>query len=186
MARSRMMHMERTLGFATRFLSEVRDDLGRTLLDGMNMPPRIRSVHEAPGHATPEFRTLNIPIPDELGGVSPEILSGVIARFSADKKPDRLLLAFEAQMDGESVLIAEARDRAGTRLFWMQAFRAEGTHVEWSEPHGGGWRDPGDEEMILDASFKGRAIIAPEALVAVKREPVRREAVQREAAIPAR
>ncbi len=167
--------MERTLGFATRFLSEVRDDLGRTSLDGMSMAPRIRSVHETPGHATPEFRTLNIPVPEELGGTSPEILSGVIARFSAEKKPDRLLLAFEAQMDGGTVLIAEARDRAGTRMFWVQPFRAEGTHVEWSDPLGGGWRDPGDEEMILDASFKGRAISAPDVLVAVKREPVRRE-----------
>lgn len=178
MARSRMMHMERTLGFATRFLSEVRDDLGRTALDGMNMPPRIRSVHEAPGHATPEFRTLNIPIPDGLGAVPPDILSGVIARFASTKKPDRLLLAFEAQMDGGSVLIAEARDRAGTRLFWVQPFRAAGTSVEWGDPVGGGWRDPDAEEMILDASFEGRAL--PEPSVSRRAAPVR------EAAIPAR
>lgn len=176
--------MERTLGFATRFLDEVRDDIGQAALGGTDTPPRIRSVHEAPGHATPEFRTLNIPMPDGIGGASPEILSGAIARFAADKKPDRLLLALEAQMDGASVLIAEARDRAGTRMFWVQPFATVGTQVLWSEPLDGGWRDPGDEEMILDASFKGRAL--PElgrsdVLVAVRNTQRRLEP-----AIPAR
>ena len=176
--------MERTLGFATRFLDEVRDDIGQAALGGTDTPPRIRSVHEAPGHATTEFRTLNIPMPDGIGGASPEILSGAIARFAADKKPDRLLLALEAQMDGASVLIAEARDRAGTRMFWVQPFAVVGTRVLWSEPLDGGWRDPGDEEMILDASFKGRAL--PEVgrsdvLVAVRKTQRRLEP-----AIPAR
>jgi hypothetical protein len=166
-----MIHMERTLGFATRFLEEV--------------PPRIRSVHEAAGHATPEFRTLNIPMPDGIGGASPEILSGAIARFASAKKPDRLLLALEAQVEGGSVLIAEARDRAGTRLFWVQPFAVKGTRVEWSEPLDGGWRDPGAEEMILDASFVGRELPdqrAAEVLVAVRR-PAR---VRQEQAIAAR
>jgi hypothetical protein len=178
-----MIHMERTLGFATRFLDEVRDDIGQAALGGMDTPPRIRSVHEAPGHATPEYRTLNIPMPDGIGGASPEILSGAIARFAAEKKPDRLLLALEAQMDGSSVLIAEARDRAGTRMFWVQPFAVAGTRVLWSEPLDGGWRDPGDEEMILDASFKGRALpeLGRDVLVAV-RKPQRRL----EPAMPAR
>jgi hypothetical protein len=179
-----MIHMERTLGFATRFLDEVRDDIGQAALGGTDTPPRIRSVHEAPGHATPEFRTLNIPMPDGIGGASPEILSGAIARFAADKKPDRLLLALEAQMEGASVLIAEARDRAGTRMFWVQPFAVHGTRVLWSEPLDGGWRDPGDEEMILDASFKGRALAEvgrSDVLVAVRKTQRRLEP-----AIPAR
>ena len=169
-ARSRMMHMERTLGFATRFLNEVRDDIGQAALGGSDTPPRIRSVHEAAGHATPEFRTLNIPMPDGIGGASPEILSGAIARFAAAKKPDRLLLALEAQMDGSSVLIAEARDRAGTRMFWVQPFAVQGTRVVWGDPLDGGWRDPGEEEMILDASFKGRDI-PDDVLIAVRKTP---------------
>ena len=170
MARSRMMHMERTLGFATRFLNEVRDDIGQAALGGSDTPPRIRSVHEAAGHATPEFRTLNIPMPDGIGGASPESLSGAIARFAAAKKPDRLLLALEAQMDGSSVLIAEARDRAGTRMFWVQPFAVQGTRVVWGDPLDGGWRDPGEEEMILDESFKGRDI-PDDVLIAVRKTP---------------
>jgi hypothetical protein len=148
------MQMERTLSIATRFLEEVRADIGYAALDGMNVPPRLRSVHERQGHATPEFRTLAIPVPDGAAGASPEILSGAIEHYAAAKHPDCLLLAFEAEMDGRPVLIAEARDRAGTRLYWVQPYSAAGTHVEWSEPLHGGWQDPGDEEMILDAAFR--------------------------------
>ncbi|MBD0320162.1 MAG: hypothetical protein ICV87_07510, partial [Gemmatimonadetes bacterium] len=78
-------------------------------------------------------------------------------------------------------LIAEARDRAGTRMFWVQPFAAKGTSVVWGEPLDGGWRDPGDEEMILDASFKGRALPEP-VLVAVRKS----ERPRLEPAIPAR
>ncbi|HEU0015203.1 MAG TPA: hypothetical protein VFQ45_16045 [Longimicrobium sp.] len=156
-----MHQLERTLNLATKFLDEVRSDIGRSALDGEDMPPRVRSVHEKPGHATPEFRTLAIPIPDGLGGASPEILSGTIARYAETKKPDCLLLAMEAQMDwGDEgpgpVLIAEARDRTGTRMFWVQPYRPAGTKVDWDAPIEGGWRDPGEEEMILDAAFPRR------------------------------
>jgi hypothetical protein len=147
--------MERVLGFATRFLEEVRDDIARSRMDDTDTPPRIRSVHERPGHATPEFRTLSIPIPDGFGGLSPEVLSGAIARYAGGKKPDCILLVFEAENGDGPVLIAEARCRYGTRLFWMQPFNVAATHVEWGDPVGGGWRDPGDEEMILDAAFTG-------------------------------
>ena len=145
--------MERVLGFATRLLDEVRDDISRARMDGGDTPPRIRSVHERAGHATPEFRTLAIPVPAGYGGVSPEVLSGAIARFATSKKPDCLLLAFEAENADGPVLIAEARCRFGTRLFWMQPYSAAGSHVEWGEPIGGGWNDPGEEEMILDGAF---------------------------------
>jgi len=146
--------MERVLGFAARFVEEVRDDLGHAKMDGSDTPPRIRCVHERPGHASPEFRTLSIPVPDGLGGVSPDILSGAIAKYAATKKPDCLLLAFEAETEEHGpVLIAEARCRYGTRMFWVQPYRLEPTHVEWGDPLDGGWRDPGDEEMILDAAF---------------------------------
>src|SRR5687768_2565783 len=142
-ARSRIQQLERTLGMATRFLDEVRGDIGRAALEGADIPPRLRSVHEKPGHATPEFRTVAIPIPDGLGGVPPEILSGTIARYAQTKKPDCLLLAMEAEMDADGngsrqVLIAEARDRTGTRMYWMQPYSPEGTHVDWAEPLAGG------------------------------------------------
>lgn len=145
--------MERVLSFATRFLEEVRDDIARARMDGSDAPPRVRSVHERPGHATPEFRTLNIPVPERLGGLSPEVLSGTIARYAATKQPDVLLLALEAETEDGPVLIAEARCRFGTRLFWMQSFTANGSRVTWGQPVENGWRDPGDEEMILDAAF---------------------------------
>ena len=142
---------------ATRFLDEVRSDIGRAAMDGEDVPPRIRSVHEKPGHATPEFRTLAIPIPDDLGGASPEILSGTIRKYAETRKPDCLLLAMEAQMDWDGsphpVLIAEARDRTGTRMYWMQPYRPDGSKVDWDDPVEGGWRDPGESEMILDAAF---------------------------------
>lgn len=146
--------MERVLGFAARFLEEVRDDLARGKMDGSDTPPRIRCVHERPGHASPEFRTLSIPVPDGFGGMSPDVMSGCIAKFAASKKPDCLLLAFEADtQEHGTALIAEARCRYGTRMFWVQPYSVLPTHVEWGEPVGGGWQDPGDEEMILDAAF---------------------------------
>jgi hypothetical protein len=150
-----MQQMERVLTFAARFLEEVRDDIRKCKLDGSDAPPMIRSVHERAGHATPEYRTLTIPIPDGYGGLSPEVLSGAIARFASGKKPDCLLLAFEAENGDGPLLIAEARCRYGTRLFWMQPYTLTGTQVEWGEPVSGGWQDPGDEEMILDAAFSG-------------------------------
>jgi hypothetical protein len=159
-----MQQIERTLGMATRFLDEVRGDIGRAALEGADIPPRLRSVHEKPGHATPEFRTVAIPVPDGMGGVPPDILSGTIARYAQTRKPDCLLLAMEAEMeaDGEgnrSVLIAEARDRTGTRMYWMQPYRPAGTRVDWEEPLAGGWADPGEAEMILDAAFPRRVIL---------------------------
>jgi hypothetical protein len=161
-----MQQIERTLGMATRFLDEVRGDIGRAALEGADIPPRLRSVHEKPGHATPEFRTVAIPVPDGMGGVPPEILSGTIARYAHTKKPDCLLLAMEAQMDEDgagnrSVLIAEARDRTGTRMYWMQPYRPAGSRVDWEEPLAGGWADPGEAEMILDAAFPRRGIHDP-------------------------
>ncbi len=153
--------MERVLGFAARFVEEVRDDLGRGKMDGSDTPPRIRCVHELPGHASPEFRTLSIPVPDGFGGMSPEVLSGSIAKYASSKKPDCLLLAFEAETaEHGPVLIAEARCRYGTRMFWVQPYTVLPSHVEWSEPVDGGWRDPDEEEMILDAAFSPARVTA--------------------------
>lgn len=147
--------LERTLGLATRFLQEMREDITRAVADGADTPPRLRSVHDRAGHATPEYRTLNIPVSEGQGGASPEVLSGAIARYAATRPPDCLLLGMEAVLQGEDrhVLIAEARDAAGTRLFWMQPYRVVDRRVEWEEPTESGWRDPGREEMILDAAF---------------------------------
>lgn len=147
--------MERVLTFAARFLDEVRDDIQRCKMDGSDTPPHIRSVHERPGHATPEFRTLTIPIPDGYGGLSPDVLSGAIAKFASTLRPDSLILAFEAENEDGPVLIAEARCRFGTRLFWMQPYTLIDSHLAWGEPLSGGWQDPGDEEMILDEAFSG-------------------------------
>jgi hypothetical protein len=181
-ARSRIQQLERTLGMATRFLDEVRDDIGRAALEGADIPPRLRSVHEKPGHATPEFRTVAIPIPEGVEGAPPEILSGTIARYAGAKKPDCLLLAMEAELDTDgrgsrSVLIAEARDRTGTRMYWMQPYSPSGTRVDWDEPITGGWCDPGEAEMILDAAFKrGEAHdLRPDAARATPEERARRE-----------
>ncbi|HEX2208352.1 MAG TPA: hypothetical protein VHG93_11770 [Longimicrobium sp.] len=181
MARSRMQQIERTLGMATRFLEEVRGDIGRAALEGADIPPRLRSVHEKPGHATPEFRTVAIPVPDGLGSVPPDILAGTIAKYAQTRKPDCLMLAMEAEMqagDGSrTVLIAEARDRAGTRMYWMQPYSPAGSRVDWDEPLTGGWCDPGEAEMILDAAFKRRETqeLRPEAK-ATAEERSRREA----------
>ncbi len=162
MARSNTAQLERTLEMATRFLDEVRRDIEKAATEGTDTPPRLRSVHEKFGQSSPEYRTLVIPVPQAGGGASPEILSSTIARYAADKSPERLLLALEAVMEDEEggtrqVLIAEARDQAGTRVFWMQPFRITQQRVEWDEPLEGGWRDPGKEEMILDAAYTRRA-----------------------------
>ena len=182
MARSRMQQLERTLGMATRFLEEVRGDIGRAAQEGADIPPRLRSVHEKPGHATPEFRTVAIPVPDGLGSVPPEILSGTIAKYAQTRKPDCLMLAMEAEMDADgmgsrTVLIAEARDRTGTRMYWMQPYSPAGSRVDWDEPLTGGWCDPGEAEMILDAAFKrGEAsYLRPDAAGATPEERARRE-----------
>lgn len=158
MPRSQIAQMERTLAMASRFLDDVRLDVNRSAPDGTDMPPRVRCVHEKPGHTTPEFRTLAIPIPPGLGGASPEILSTTLTRFATTRKPDCMVLAVEAVLADEDgtpgpVLIAEARDQRGTRLFWLQRYRVEEGRVMWSEPTGDGWQDPGEQEMILDAAF---------------------------------
>lgn len=172
MVRSRAVRLERTLGAATRFLQEVRGDVERVAQEGGGIPPRLRSIHERVGHATPEYRTLAIPVPDGVAGASPELLSGAIARYAAAKPPDALLLAMDLVFDSGSgapgpVLVAEARDAAGTRLFWMQPYRVSGGRVEWGEPLEGGWRDPGEEEMILDAAFAPRPKPEPARAAAV-------------------
>ncbi|HEV2148705.1 MAG TPA: hypothetical protein VGR37_14975, partial [Longimicrobiaceae bacterium] len=158
MAGRSIARLERTLGTATRFLEEMREEIDRAAPEGETVPPRLRCVHERPGHATPEYRTLAIPVPEGLAGSSPEILSGAIARFAAEKAPAVLLLALDLTIDTGSgpgpVLVAEARDLAGTRLFWMQPYRVDGGTVAWDEPLEAGWRDPGEEEMILDAAFR--------------------------------
>lgn len=149
---------ERTLRLAHDFLEETRRDLEKALSEGADLPPRIRIVHERAGHATPEYRTLAVPIPEGAEGGSPEVLSTSIARFAAPKQPHCLLLTLDvlgtdARGRPASILIAEARDRLGTRLFFVQPFRVDRQRITWDEPADGGWRDPGQEEMILDAAF---------------------------------
>ncbi len=161
MARSKLARMERTLGAASRFLEDVRFDVERAVVEGMGIAPRLRSMHERVGHATPEYRTLAIPVPDGVAGSSPELLSEAIARYIAGKAPDALLLALDLAVKQEAepataLLICEARDSAENRLFWTQRYQVQGPRVRWEEPEGGGWRDPGDEEMILDAAFLRR------------------------------
>lgn len=166
MPRSQIAQMERTLAMASRFLDDVRLDVNRSAPAGTDMPPRVRCVHEKPGHTTPEFRTLAIPIPPGLGGASPEILSTTLTRFATTRKPDCMILAVEAVLAGDDgvpgpVLIAEARDRRGTRLFWLQHYRVAEGRVLWGEPMGEGWQDPGEEELILDAAFRGLDVASP-------------------------
>jgi hypothetical protein len=150
---------ERTQTLAERFLDEMRLDFRRTRIAGSDVLPRVRCVNERAGHATPEFRTLVIPPPPSGGAMTPAVLSAAIAYFAAKRGPDRLFLALDALQRDEDgsprpVLIAEARDLAGTRLFLMQPYRPEGRDFVWDEPMNGGWFDPGDEEMILDAAFQ--------------------------------
>lgn len=177
MTRRPVVQQERTRRLAAAFLDEYRRDLERATAGGADLPPRLRSVHARPGHATPEYRTHAIPIPAGMGEASPEVLSGLIARYAALKPPVCLLLALEAvvqmgEADAGRVLIAEARDAAGTRLFYVQPFRAERKEVAWGEPDGGGWRDPGDDEMVLDAAFSPPAAAPlPDPAVAGGAEP---------------
>ncbi|CAN5730378.1 hypothetical protein BH23GEM8_BH23GEM8_07890 [soil metagenome] len=148
----------RTEEAACAFLVEARRDLERAAAQGGDVPPRIRIIHERPGHATAEYRTLAVPIPPGAEGASPAVLSRVIASYAASKEPHALLLALDVLGQDEegkprSLLICEARDNAGTRLFLMQPFRQDGARVVWEEPETNGFGDPGDEEMILDAAF---------------------------------
>lgn len=150
-------HSQRTLHHASRFVDEFRYDIERAVAQGSDTLPRVRSVHEQVGHASPEFRTFSIPVPDDAGGASPTVLSSAIAHFSRTRPAQCLLLGLDLETEApegtRSVLIAEARDRAGTRLFWLQPYARNGERVVWGEPEDGGWRDPGDDELILDAAF---------------------------------
>lgn len=151
-------HRERTLEMAHAFLGEVRRDLERAAAAASDLPPRIRTMHMRVGHSTPEYRTFAIPVPPGEEGAPPEVLSALIAQYARLKKPCSIVLAFDAVTTGEggeagSVLIAEARDCWGTRMFLVQPFRVENGRPRWDEPLGGGWRDPGAEEMILDAAY---------------------------------
>lgn len=147
----------RTLELADAFLKDVRHDLAVATARRFDLPPRIRTMHTRAGHATPEYRTLAIPRPP-AGEISTTFLSLAISRYASEKSPCAVVLAFEATLAAEGgepvpVLISEARDRWGTRLFFMQPFQSCGGRLVWGEPLGGGWRDPGEEEMILDPAF---------------------------------
>lgn len=152
---ARIAHL---LVLANRFLEEVHQEVERAADDGSDLPPRLRMVHERAGHASPEFRTLNIPVPERAGGASPVGMSALIARYARGRGPDALLLALElvgemAGGEAKPLLVVEAHSEDGVRLFWMQPFETKGSAVAWDEPAEGGWQDPGMEEMILDASF---------------------------------
>lgn len=159
MIQTGMARRERALSWAHSFLQEVRREIEQAALTGNDVPPRLRSVHERQGHATPEYRTLAIPVPDGAGPASPETMSEIIARFARAKPATCLILIFDAvtlpaEGDPVPVLIAEVRDRDGARFFLMQPYeKDERGVVKWGEPMEGGWREPGSEEMILDAAF---------------------------------
>ena len=149
---------ERTLRLAHDFIEETRRDLEQAARQSADLPPRIRMVHERSGHASPEFRTLAVPIPEGAEGGSPEVLSSAIARYAVRQHPNCILLALDVVGTGanggvQPLLIAEARDREGTRLFLMQPFDIAENQVRWDDPLEGGWRDPGENEMILDQAF---------------------------------
>jgi hypothetical protein len=150
---------ERTQAYADRFLDEMRLDIKRALDAGADVLPRLRCIHERTGHATPEFRTLVIPQLPGGAALTPAVLSRAIAVYAAKRTPDRLVLVLDAVQNGDNgvprpVLIAEARDLAGTRLLQVQSYRVDGGDITWEDPMAGGWTDPGDEEMILDAAFQ--------------------------------
>lgn len=151
----------RLLELAHTFVEEVRRDLEDASREGTDTPPRLRVVHTRRGQGSSEIRTLAIPIPASAAGSPPEVLSSLIARYSAKNPPTSLLLALDVEIeagsagDQRSALIAEARDRSGLRFFMMHPYRVTDGKVHWEEPAGGGWQDPGAEEMILDASFGG-------------------------------
>lgn len=149
---------ERTLRLAHEFIREARIDLERAVSEGVDLPPRIRTVHDRQGHASPEYRTLAVPLPEGAEGASPGILSEAIANFAARRPPQCLLLTLDVIGTDDSgapqpLLIAEARDRSGTRFYLMQPFSVDDQRIDWMEPLNGGWQEPGDEEMILDAAF---------------------------------
>lgn len=151
---------ERTLRLAHEFLMETRVELARAAAEGADLPARIRTVHDRTGHSSPEYRTLFVPIPEGAEGSSPSVLSGAIARYAARRPPSCLLLSLDVLGTSDagtpqSLLIAEARDRSGTRMYLVQPFDVAGGRIAWHEPIEGGWRDPGEEEMILDAAFGG-------------------------------
>ena len=129
-------------------------------MENADIPPRIRTVHDRPGHASPEYRTLAVPIPDGAAGGSPEVLSRSIASYARNRRPMCIILTLDVlgqDEDGseQSLLIAEARDRYGTRMYMVQPFTVVDRRIRWQEPVSGGWQDPGEEEMILDAAFGG-------------------------------
>ena len=166
MIRRGAVQRERTLEMACGFVAEVRRDLERAAAAGCDLPPRLRSAHLRAGHATPEYRTLGIPIAAGAAAVSPEILSAAVARFAALRPTCAIVLAFDALTvtdDGGScpILVAEARDVVGTRAFWMQPFRVLDGRIDWGDPAGGGWQDPGEQEMILDAAFSAGVESSP-------------------------
>ena len=149
----------RILRLATEFAEEMRADLAKAVADGTDLPPRIRSVHDRPGHASPEYRTLAVPIPSYAEGASPTVLSSAIARYAARRPPTCLLLTLDVvgtSDDGgpQPLFIVEARDGSGNRLFLAQPFGIVDQRIEWLDPIEGGWRDPGDDEMIIDAAFE--------------------------------
>jgi hypothetical protein len=149
---------ERTIEMAHAFLEEVRRDLAKATAAGCDLPPRLRSVHLRAGHATPEYRTLAIPALPGSQGTSPDLLSTMIAQYAALRPPCCMILTLDGLSEGsdgvpQPVLIAEARDAVGTRVFWMQPFRAVDGKIEWGTPVTGGWQDPADQELILDLAF---------------------------------
>jgi hypothetical protein len=149
---------ERILRLAHDFLQETRLDLARAVAEGSDLPPRIRTVHDRAGHSSPEYRTLAVPIPQSAEGGSPTVLSSAIASYAARRPPSCLMLSLDLITTGEdgkpqALLVAEARDRIGTRLFIAQPFTIADGRITWGEPLEGGWRDPGEDEMIIDAAF---------------------------------
>ncbi len=158
MGNSSVARRGRTEELAEAFLKEARHDLERAAAQGGDVPPRLRIVHERPGHATAEYRTLAVPIPPGAEGASPAVLSRVIASYAASRDPHALLLVMDVLGQDEQgkprpLLVCEARDNVGTRLFFMQPFRQSGQRITWEESATDGWMDPGEEEMILDAAF---------------------------------
>lgn len=148
----------RTLALGTTFLGEIRYDLEKTAKQAGGCPPRLRAVHERAGHATPEYRTFALPLPEGSSASSPELLSNLIVQYSRSKGPCCLMLGLDLLThsdDGQPqpLLVVEARDCNGNRLFWMQPYQVEQAALAWGDPQGGGWQDPGEEEMILDGAY---------------------------------
>jgi hypothetical protein len=162
LVQSGSLQQERTRAHADLFLEEMRSEIVRCSMDGTGFLPRVRCINERQGHATPEFRTLLIPPGDGATLLSPDALSVTIADFARRRTPDRLVLVMDATYSADggeeaSILVAEARDRVGTRLFLIQPYRGTGGSVIWQPPRNGSWQDPGEEEMILDAAFSALA-----------------------------